>query len=109
MKRTWTRSILVYIVALAFFAGLATFCARLVLNNEAWVQQPYNGHTAGSGGLAMAGKIYDRNGTVLAYTEDGGESWVPLPGTAVVSMNLWGFTPSFLKETEDRCIYLAPI
>lgn len=71
MKRTWTRSILVYIVALAFFAGLATFCARLVLNNEAWVQQPYNGHTAGSGGLAMAGKIYDRNGTVLAYTEDG--------------------------------------
>ena len=71
MKRTWTRSILVYIFALAFFAGLATFCVRLVMNNQSWVQQPYNGHTAGSGGLAMAGKIYDRNGTVLAYTEDG--------------------------------------
>lgn len=71
MKRTWTRSIFVFVVALAFFAGLATFCVRLVMNNQSWVQQPYNGHTAGSGGLAMAGKIYDRNGTVLAYTEDG--------------------------------------
>ena len=37
-------------------------------------------------------RIEKRDGGI-AYTEDGGESWVPLPETAVVSMNLWGFTP----------------
>lgn len=32
------------------------------------------------------------------YTEDGGETWVELPGDAIVSMNLWGFQESYLKE-----------
>ena len=36
------------------------------------------------------------------YTEDGGESWVDLPGDTPVSMNLWGFTKSFLQEAENR-------
>ena len=36
------------------------------------------------------------------YTEDGGESWVDLPGDPPVSMNLWGFGKSFLDEAEQR-------
>lgn len=36
----------------------------------------------------------------IAYTEDGGETWIQLPEDTVVSMNLWGFTPSFTKELE---------
>jgi NDP-sugar pyrophosphorylase family protein len=36
----------------------------------------------------------------IAYTEDD-EHWIELPEDATVSMNLWGFTPSFLKELED--------
>ena len=36
------------------------------------------------------------------YTEDGGESWVDLPGDTPVSMNLWGFGKSFLDEAEQR-------
>ncbi len=35
------------------------------------------------------------------YTEDG-ETFVPLPEDSMVSMNLWGFTPSFMKELEKR-------
>ena len=35
------------------------------------------------------------------YTEDG-ENWVTLPEGSIVSMNLWGFTPSFLKELEEK-------
>ena len=38
----------------------------------------------------------------IHYTEDGGESWVDVPGDTVVSMNLWGFTPSFVIETCER-------
>ena len=73
MKRTMTRSILVFIVTLAFFAGVCLLAFRLTTQNEAWVQQPYNGHIASSNGLAQAGDIIDRNGVTLAYTNADGE------------------------------------
>ncbi len=38
----------------------------------------------------------------IHYTEDGGESWVDVPAETTVSMNMWGFTPSFLDELGDR-------
>ena len=38
----------------------------------------------------------------IHYTEDGGETWVTLPGDTPVSMNLWGFGASFLQEAERR-------
>lgn len=38
----------------------------------------------------------------IAYTEDGGESWNELAPGTMVSMNFWGFTPSMMKEMEDR-------
>lgn len=34
------------------------------------------------------------------FTEDGGETWTDLPQGTVVSMNMWGFTRSFLDEAE---------
>lgn len=37
-----------------------------------------------------------------AYTEDDGQTWVHLPKNAVVSMNMWGFTESFLIELRRR-------
>lgn len=36
-----------------------------------------------------------------AYTEDGGETWHVIPKGSIVSMNLWGFTASFMKELES--------
>jgi len=36
-----------------------------------------------------------------AFTEDDGETWTTLPTDAIVSMNMWGFTESFLKEIEN--------
>ena len=37
----------------------------------------------------------------IHYTEDG-EAWVDVPAETIVSMNMWGYTPSFLKELEAR-------
>jgi hypothetical protein len=37
----------------------------------------------------------------IKYTLDG-EHWIPLPGNAAVSMNMWGFTPSFMQELEEH-------
>lgn len=36
----------------------------------------------------------------IAYTEDDGKTWVPLSSEAVVSMNMWGFTPGFTAALE---------
>lgn len=44
----------------------------------------------------------EKRGDDGAYTEDDGATWVTLPGDTVVSMNLWGFTPSILRELEKR-------
>ncbi len=38
----------------------------------------------------------------VAFSEDDGATWHPLPKDATVSMNMWGFTPSILKELEAR-------
>lgn len=38
----------------------------------------------------------------ICYTEDGGASWTSLSGSTVVSMNLWGFHESFLREIAAR-------
>jgi dTDP-glucose pyrophosphorylase len=38
----------------------------------------------------------------IHFTEDGGETWTELPFDTVVSMNMWGFTPSFLEEINAR-------
>lgn len=44
----------------------------------------------------------EKDGEDARYTEDGGETWTALPGGTIVSMNLWGFTASFLREAERR-------
>lgn len=42
----------------------------------------------------------ERKGEGAAFTEDDGVTWVDLPKDAIVSMNMWGFTKSFLEETK---------
>ncbi len=43
----------------------------------------------------------EKHGDRAEFTEDGA-SWTALPENTIVSMNLWGFTPSILKELENR-------
>lgn len=38
----------------------------------------------------------------IAFTEDEGQSWTALSGDTVVSMNLWGFGYSVMKELSER-------
>ena len=45
-------------------------------------------------------RIEKRDGGI-AFTEDG-ENWTQLPENTVVSMNMWGFTPDFLTELQQR-------
>jgi hypothetical protein len=43
----------------------------------------------------------ERSGDDARYTEDG-KTWAELPGESVVSMNMWGFTPSLFTELETH-------
>ena len=43
----------------------------------------------------------EKSGNDARYTEDG-KTWAELPGEGVVSMNMWGFTPSLFSELETR-------
>ena len=71
MKRTLKRSWMIFIVVIAFLIGLGFLVVETILNASDWVDQPYNGHISGDGGLVQAGKIIDRNGVVLAESVDG--------------------------------------
>ena len=42
-------------------------------------------------------RIEKRNGGI-AYTEDDGANWTEVPADTLVSMNMWGFTESILRE-----------
>lgn len=43
-----------------------------------------------------------RFGETIKYTEDGGETWVEIPGETLTSLNIWGFTPGLFAELETR-------
>ena len=38
----------------------------------------------------------------IRFTEDDGKTWTPLGDKTTVSMNMWGFTPSFAAESQAR-------
>lgn len=46
----------------------------------------------------------EKHGEDAEYTEDGGASWVKLSKESLVSMNMWGFTNSIMKELEERFV-----
>lgn len=40
--------------------------------------------------------------TMPRFTEDDGATWTDVPGDTIVSMNMWGFTRSYLDEAQIR-------
>ena len=44
----------------------------------------------------------EKDGADARFTEDGGQTWTPLAGDTIVSMNMWGLTRGFIDEAEAR-------
>lgn len=44
----------------------------------------------------------EKDGDGAHYSEDNGETWIPIDPETTVSMNLWGFPAGILKEMEIR-------
>lgn len=53
-------------------------------------------------GIHERTRIEKRPDGGAAYTEDDAATWIPLPTEATVSMNMWGFTNSMLRELKER-------
>ncbi len=70
MKKTMSRSFISLLLAAAFLLGLGLLCFRYVKDGDMWANQTYNQHLAFGKGLSGAGKIYDRNGKILAQSVD---------------------------------------
>ncbi len=71
MKRTMSRSIIALVLAVAFLLGLGVLCFKYFKDGDMWAGQNYNLHLQHGGGLNSSGVIYDRNGVVLAKSEEG--------------------------------------
>ena len=70
-----------------------------------------NGHVArGVCTISEEGKLVDihertrieKQGDKAKFTEDDGKTWTELSEETVVSMNMWGFTKSIIKELDER-------
>ncbi len=71
MKYIFRRSLSVLAITLLFCAGLLLFYGKLAVFGSKWASYPTNAHLYTDGHLVKAGQITDRNGQVLAYTENG--------------------------------------
>jgi NDP-sugar pyrophosphorylase family protein len=70
-----------------------------------------NGHVArGVCTISEDGKLADihertrieKQGDKARFTEDDGKTWTELSEDTVISMNMWGFTKSIIKELDER-------
>ena len=59
---------MVLIMTLAFFAGLVYHSVNLMVHSREWIANPLNDHLPDHEEMELAGKIYDRNGVVLAQS-----------------------------------------
>lgn len=71
MKKIGSRTFMILLMTLAFFAGLTYHTGRLVLHSAEWTASPMSGHIKESDGLKNGGKIMDRNGVILSQSIDG--------------------------------------
>ena len=71
MRTTGFRSMVLYLLLAAFLGGLGYLLVNFVLHGSQWAMQPYNGHVYAENSTVKLGDITDRNGNLLAATEDG--------------------------------------
>lgn len=70
MKMTSKRSFVVLLLVVAVVAGLGFLAYKLTVNGENWATLRANAHLTEDGSFVAAGHITDRNGEILAKTEN---------------------------------------
>ncbi len=71
MKTVGFRSFALYILLFAFLGGVGWLVVNLFLHGSQWAMQPYNGHIYADDATVALGDVEDRDGEVLATTQEG--------------------------------------
>lgn len=71
MKTVGFRSFALYILLFAFLGGLGWLVFGLAVHGSQWAMQPYNGHIYDEDATVTLGNIEDRDGVLLASTQEG--------------------------------------
>ena len=96
MKTVGLRSIVLYILLFAFLGGVGWLLLNLFIHGSQWVMQPYNGHIHIDGAL---GDIEDRDGNLLAHTEDGSRVYSDSETTRRALLHTVGDTDGFISTS----------
>lgn len=97
MKMITKRGIFLWILVIAFTAGLVFLIVSFVNHGDEWVMQPYNSHLYNSGDLVGAGKITDCNGRSLAETNNGKREYNDSVATRKATLHTVGDTKGFIS------------
>ena len=71
MKTAFRRSLAVFLAVVLLAGGMGLLGYRFVSHGEEWATLRANRHLTQNGSFIGAGKVLDRNGTVLSETVDG--------------------------------------
>jgi peptidoglycan glycosyltransferase len=108
MNNTTKRAYVLYIFILAFIVGLGFMVFSFYTNGDEWAAKTVNRHVYSSGQIANAGSIYDRNGTPLAYSEDGKRKYNESKSIRKSTLHAVGDTSSFIA-TGVQSIYSSEL
>lgn len=97
MNRVIKRSFIVILVVILFAAGVFGYYFSLTLNGEGWMSYPANKHIYTNGVLTKAGAITDRNGVVLAKTENGTRVYNSKKSIRKATIHAVGDTKGFIS------------
>ncbi len=96
MKTVGLRSIVLYILLFAFLGGVGWLVLNLFIRGSQWAAQPYNAHIYVDGSL---GDIEDRDGNVLAHTENGQRTYSESETTRRALLHTVGDTKGFISTS----------
>lgn len=97
MKATLRRATVLYIFAACFFAALIALIADIAVNGAAWSSNRANRHIYSSGQTVNAGTIFDRNGKVLAISDDSERKFPTDAVTRKSTLHIVGDTAGFIS------------
>ena len=99
MKTTGWRSLVLYILGLGFLAGLIFFLVCFFTQGGSWAMRASNAHLSGINQLANSGTITDRNGIVLAKSENGNRIYPPDVLTRKAMLHVVGDTRGYISTS----------
>jgi len=97
MRNTVRRSLVLVLVVVLFFAGMGILLAEFILQGSDWVTNKADRHIYNNGAIINAGKILDRNKTVLAYSEDGKRHFNESASVRKATLHTVGDTTGFIS------------